>query len=44
MEQRNYFLHGGKFYFGEEPGDIPHGYSRSIHYSAIFVTASYKLK
>jgi hypothetical protein len=43
MEQRNYFLHGGKFYFGDEPGYIPHGYSQSIHYSAIFATVSYKL-
>ncbi len=43
LEQRNYFLHGGKFYFGDEPGYIPHGYSQSIHYSAVFATVSYKL-
>jgi hypothetical protein len=43
IEQCNYFLHGGKFYFGDEPGYIPHGYSQSIHYSAVFATVSYKL-
>jgi hypothetical protein len=43
IEQSNYFLHGGKFHFGDEPGYIPHGYSQSIHYSAVFATVSYKL-